>query len=471
MGNSIFKKITILSVILILISSTIIPLIGSKSIEKLEIESKNGSNICDLLIIAPSEFVGSLKPLVAHKEKYGVRTSLVSLDYIYDMIFYGRDNAEKIKLFIKHAYDNSGIKYVMLVGGIKNQFIFRENYWLPVRYVYVEDWWSGSEGPLNEEQFLSDLYFADIYDSEGNFCSWDTDGDGKYGEWNNNNSAEDMMDFYPEVFVGRLACISVFQVKIMVKKIIDYEKVNNTGKEWFKTMMLVAGDTYAGNGIEGENETQQALDNMPGFNPVKLWHSQGTLNGPKDVINALNNGCGFLYFAGHGSPYCWGVYNQTTHKFINCLNVRQIPLVFNFKKLPICIIGGCHNSMFSTSFTNPKWDNKHIFECFGWRLNSNLFGGTIATIGNTGLGYGPGDKFDPSAGGANPPLINNFFSEIGMNNTDILGEAWGKAVCKFLDDYPINLNENSYNDTSIDAKTVLEWILLGDPSLKIGGYP
>ena len=470
MGKLIFNKILILGIILILMSSTMVPLIGSESLSRLDKDSEN-NNICDLLIIAPSKFIRYLQPLVNHKERHGVRTSLVSTEYIYNMIYFGNDNAEKIKLFIKDAYDNSGIKYVLLVGGIKNQFTKKEEYWVPVRYVYVEDWWSGWDGPANEKQFLTDLYFADIYDSEGNFCSWDTDGDGKYGEWNNNKSAEDKMDLYPEVYVGRLPCLNSFEVKIIVKKIINYEKVDNTGKDWFKKFMLVAGDTYEGGEIEGENETQKALDKMPGFTPVKLWYTQGTLSGSKEVIKALNKGCGFLYFAGHGSPYCWGIYNHTTHKFIFCLKNPQIPFLLNGKKLPICMIGGCHNSMFNVSLRHTTWHGRPLLECFSWRLTRKIGGGTIAAIGNTALGYGPEDKKDPSSGGAGPPLRTNFFAEYGMNKTDILGEVWGKAIIQYLDDYPIHWDENSYNDTSIDAKSVLNWHLIGDPSLKIGGYP
>jgi len=39
-------------------------------------------------------------------------------------------------------------------------------------------------GGLYEElNFATDLYYADIYDSVGEFSNWDTDNDGIYGEW------------------------------------------------------------------------------------------------------------------------------------------------------------------------------------------------------------------------------------------------------------------------------------------------
>ncbi len=52
-----------------------------------------------------------------------------------------------------------------------------------------------------------------------------------------------------------------------------------------------------------------------------------------------------------------------------------------------------------------------------------------------------------------------------------LGEVWAKAITAYLNEYPIDWNTPAGADSSIDAKVVQEWILLGDPSLKIGGYP
>ncbi len=60
----------------------------------------------------------------------------------------------------------------------------------------VDDW---------DVEYLSDLYFADIYDASGNFSSWDSDNDGIYGEWYPGETAQDTnIDLIPDVAVGRL---------------------------------------------------------------------------------------------------------------------------------------------------------------------------------------------------------------------------------------------------------------------------
>ena len=134
-------------------------------------------NEYDLLIITVSDFTNPLQKLVKHKEKMGVKTKLVTLNKIKDVE--GRDTQEKIKYYIKEAIENWGIEYVLLVGGIKGQ----STKWnLPIRYSHVLVSEGKQENP--EPEFISDLYFADIYDSEGNFSSWDTNNNDIFAEGN-----------------------------------------------------------------------------------------------------------------------------------------------------------------------------------------------------------------------------------------------------------------------------------------------
>ena len=53
----------------------------------------------------------------------------------------------------------------------------------------------------------------------------------------------------------------------------------------------------------------------------------------------------------------------------------------------------------------------------------------------------------------------------------IFEPTWAKTITNYLTHYPIDWDTPVAWDYSIDAKTVQQWVLLGDPSLKIGGYP
>jgi hypothetical protein len=380
----------------------------------------------------------------------------------------GRDKPEKIKYFIKYAIETWGIEYVLLVGN------FRQ---MPIRYCYNSEPWAGYPEPF----FISELYYADIYDKNGNFSSWNSNGNDKFGEWSGNESQDKDIDLYPDVYVGRLACRDKLELKTMVKKIITYE-TKTYGKEWFKKIVVVGGDTYPVKNnpnwttYEGEENTKRALENLSGFKNVTLWTSDGSLTGTKDVINAISNGCGFLYFDGHGSPSYWGTHPPNSSKFIDGLVLNNITKLSNGDMLPVCIVGGCHNSEFDVALTNLLKDTKttrihstYVPECWSWKLTRKIGGGSIATIGNTGLGYTKEDKASFSGGG--DYLEPQFFYEYGKNGTDILGEVWGHAITNYLNRYPINWSTPAGKDYAIDAKTVQQWALLGDPSLKIGGYP
>ena len=471
---NIHKKIIGLGITLCFLSLIVSPVIDANISDNIlnsivENNDNGDDSNFDLLIICPKKFSFALNPLVRHKEKFNVLTKLVTLKEIYSQIGDGRDNAEKVKLFIKEAYDNWNISYVLLVGGKKSQF----NSWhCPVRYVQMGNDW--------ESQILSDLYFADIYDSEGKFSSWDYDGDGLYSEWLYGGQPEDKhIDLYPEISVGRLPCRNILEVRIMVRKIIRYEKTTYN-KSWFYDMLAFAGDTYpqlhnpkwVGN--EGEFYAELAFENMTNFNHIKHYTSDGTLTHWLDIYRGLNKGCGFVYFNGHASPGTWTTHFTNSTEWIKAFAIYHIPLLRNRGKLPICIVGGCHNSQFDVSIFRAfdkrlRRRGEAIPECWSWLLTRKIGGGSIATIGCTALGHTKEDK-DSFKGGA-CELEVQFFKQYGKNNVDIIGDTWAKSVRWYIDSYPVDWNQQLTNDSWIDIQIVQTWNLFGDPSLKIGGYP
>jgi len=430
----------------------------------------------DLVIIAPSEFSDALQDLVTHKENHGMKTKLVTTDEIYGGTYFtaqGRDDAEKIKYFIKNAIEEWGIEYVLLVGGLTSMISGNEWY-VPVRYVHNDE--------AGEPYYISDLYYADIYDANGNFSSWDTNGNGIFGEWT--FRAKDIIDGYPDVYVGRLACRNTQEVTTMVEKIITYE--SGCDPSWFKKVVLAAGDTFndidSNNYLEGEIATQKTADYLEGFEPVKIWWSLGNLK-QSNVVSAISDGCGFVHFSGHGSPGMWMAkdFTQDPHgKYILGLDVYHMPMLSNDGKYPVVVIGGCHNSMFNATFVDSfigciksfsgdlTWYWMPIPECFGWWIVKVNGGGAIGSIGCTGLGYGTiGDSDNDGIPDCIQYLLGwletRFFELYGQENVDVLGDMWGGAITGYANLFPPM-------EDKIDLKTIEEWVLLGDPSLKIGGY-
>jgi hypothetical protein len=462
------KRIIVTLVLVLLLLTAIVPLVVNAGYGRhsraftLFRDTKKSITLenYDMIIIAPSSYSSSLDSFIEHKNNREIISKFVSLDDIYSGTYFevqGSDDQEKIKYFIKDAIETWDIAYVLFVGNF-NQ--------VPIRYCYNNDNYSN----YPELKFISELYYADIYDENGNFSSWDSDGDGFYGEWDGEVAEDKPINLTPDVCLGRLACYNVGEVETVVSKIINYEK-KPADPSWFKRMVVVGGDTYEDfEGYEGEINNQRAIDEMDdSFTPIKLWASNGKLNEKGwSIIREINKGCGFWYLSGHGGAHIWVTYTFTPDRSrLGELTSYDLFFLFNLYKLPVCLVGGCHNSKFAVPTSIPKksWNPFTWFkECWSWQLVSKPYGGSIATIGATGLSW-----YGVEYGGGGTDWLNVQFFKEYANDTVILGQIWKNAITNYIDTFPIDWETEFGGVSSIDAKTVQEWTLLGDPSLTIGG--
>ena len=398
----------------------------------------------DLLIITPSQFTSQLQPLVDYKTNDGTKTKMVTLDDIPNT---GVDIQESIKLYVKDAIENWGITYLLLVGAG-----FVDNELFPVRYAWVP---SGNY----EEKFPSDLYYADIYDSEMAFSNWDKDGDGKYAEYTQMSNDMDNVDMYPDVYLGKLPCNDANEVTTVVNKIINYEEHN----KMVNKIIQIGGDTFPGDPqevSEGEFANTKVLEKLPGYTSIRVWASQS--NGAqaltkKNIVNGFNSGVDFVDFSGHGS---WG--SWTTHAtqddatwlppktlispYTGWLYIDyDMYDVNNDYKLPVVVFNACS--------CNKYTDSKN---CIAWK-NIKGPGGGIASFGASGIGYGSYGYYEVERvwGWMEVHIFENIY------NDKILGKAWAES----LNGYITSFIDDEWDPT--DYKTVLEMSMLGDPTLSI----
>jgi len=465
MSNGLFKKFCIFFMIFLLLNTSAIGLVF------LNKTYKNNFNHFDLVIIAPSEFSDSLTPLVDHKNSLGIKTNVVFTESIYDF-FEGRDEAEKIKYFIKYAIEEWNTSYILLMGDINK---------IPIRTTYSSIW------PDYTPDIISDHYYADIYDKNGSFCSWDANGNDRFGEILINDSIHvkcpdcwkivlnvsdiDGVDLYPDVAVGRLPCSSCKEVGIAVNKIITYEK-ETYNKSWFKKIILMGGDDHPEfEGAEGEIETGEVAQQLPDFEHIVLWESKNNIN----VLNfnrAMNKGAGFVSYAGHGTEIQWAAYATGYSESKRSVNyfTPYISFLRNRNKLPIMFFSSCLMARLDFTFNNftgykpfkflkiltllPGLDEDTLVPCFAWSFVKEKSGGAIATIGSTRVCYSYHDEEGVRGGGGY--LNVHFFKAWHEGAT--LGEMFTQAQKDYL------------NDVLPDYMTLEEFILLGDPSLRVGGY-
>ncbi|MCX6665069.1 MAG: C25 family cysteine peptidase [Euryarchaeota archaeon] len=437
-------------------------------------EQKQTSLLYDLIIISPAEFAFGLQPLVNHKINHGLTTKLMTLEDIYST-YPGRDQPEQIKYFIQHAIETWNTRYVLLVGDIKK---------LPIRTTQAYPW-QGEDNSI-----LSDLYYADIYDANHSFCSWDANNNSIFGEVNYTQGSHgpptqmqdlDGVDLYPDVNVGRLACSTQEEVQIVVDKIITYEE-QTYDQTWFKKIILAGGDTFPlskGGKLfiyEGEITNTKVAQELPDFTHIFLWASKWNLNA-FTFNQAINKGAGFVSYAGHGFEMGWGTYKPNTIR--NKLGLTQplyytpfVKLLRNDYKLPVMFFDACltvkldfnisdlhryYTPMVTLllALTNTQYDISKYYPCFAWSFVKQQGGGAIATIGATRSAYTSVDKDGVYAGAGY--LDVHFFKAYHE------GVTVGEMLTQAQNDY--------INNVGKDYFTIEEFMLLGDPSLRVGGYP
>ena len=233
---------------------------------------------------------------------------------------------------------------------------------IPVRYSYA--------GQIDGfKPFISDLYYAGIYNKAGEFCSWDTNNNNKFGELNKDEMIDEL-DLYPDVYIGRLPCSDMSEVTIVVNKIIEYEE-STYGKEWFKDIILCGGDTYCSlalkilnlfietKGFEGELVCDEVKQIMSDFNPIKLYASAIlSLFGTTDKVfpsydninKTINDGAGFVLFSGHGTHDAWMTNSPIFQNLLCSFTCYQSYLINELKngdKLPIIFMDACSCGDFS----------------------------------------------------------------------------------------------------------------------------
>jgi hypothetical protein len=292
-----------------------------------------------------------------------------------------------------------------------------------------------------------------------------------------------MVDFHPDIYIGRFLCTSPEDIIIVTDKIIEYEN-NAYGQSWLDNLILCGGDTHAGfyeeniwllfllskgyfhrRAFEGEYFCDKVADLLDDYNPVKCYAS-GFFNPSiksltvDNINDAINSGGSFFLYVGHGFGSCFGTHPPFSTRlwlpFPNMYRISDIEELSNGGMLPVAIFSACHCANFDY-MPNP----------IGWEFIKHDSGGSIASIACTTVSYSPLTTYTTES--YNGYLTMSFFEGFD-DGIDILGDLWGYSIDCYLED------ESVWMDIFPPAiwmhyLCLEEWVLLGDPSLKIGGYP
>ena len=237
-----------------------------------------------------------LKPafdrLVAWKQLKGYNAGVVCIEDILSCLEFQNgdevsninDDAGKLRAYLQYAYKNGG-KFVLFGG---------DNTIVPIRYgcnINFNKWDAVSLLGL----IPTDSYYSDLN------SNWDSDGDRFYGEEHN-----DKIDFFPELFVGRLLCENASEIANFTEKLITYEKNPGNGDASYLAKVFITqsdemqkyrqGDNYAKELSFGFG-TKTVFSEIPSYNASNPTFPTGT-----DCINEMNKNYGLFAWFGHGNP-------------------------------------------------------------------------------------------------------------------------------------------------------------------------
>ena len=235
----------------------------------------------------------NFQDLINAKIAYSLNSKIVTVEEIYSE-YTGSDNQQKIRNFIKYAYNNWDTEYVLL-GGDDNV--------VPARMVHIVDYYS-TEMP-------SDLYYACL------------DEPAPSGSTND--------DLLAEVYVGRACVGDTNEVANFVKKTIDYM---NSGDKYLSNALWVGEHLGFGGPAEYATDMKEQnighceddgykTDGLPeggdeGYNISRLYDGPGYSWKKSDIMNKLNSNIHLLNHLGHANyDYSMRMYNSDIDALTN----------------------------------------------------------------------------------------------------------------------------------------------------------
>lgn len=365
----------------------------------------------------------------------GLNAKIVTLDEIYNGVYFpvqGQDDAEKIRNFIKYAYNEWHTDYVLLGGDVEI---------VPIRKLFVYG-----------ENIPSDLYYSCL---DGTF---NADGDTIYGEIN------DGVDLTADVYVGRASVSNGQEIFNFVKKTLSYmytkwgsdvepisEYLNKALwlGEWLGPNWLIkwAGN-YKDEIIDNSSANNYVTTGVPSdiFNVDYLYDRQWQQNGwpepfinsagridggwPKsELIEKINENVHFINHLGHGDTrYAMKLSNSDLSHLTN----NQFTFIYS----QTCLAGALD-----------------IDDCFAEEITVGSDKGAFAVIMNSRYGWGSG----VDTNGPSQHYDRQFWDAVFEENITALGEA--NADSKHDNIYRINEEYMRW--------CYYELNLFGDPAVRL----
>lgn len=390
------------------------------------LSSKTTGDTVEMAIVTVDSFIPYLEPFRDWKIEKGIPTQIFDINTITSS-YQGRDNAEKLRNFIKDYYQNHGLIYVLLAG--QGDYENNEEI-IPRRDVYYIN--SGAGYYNDEDTIPSDMYFSCL---DG---SWDYNNNNVFGE------IGDSVDMYADVYVGRAPVKTTTQVQNFVSKVLTYEQ--NPPANYLSNALLPAVELFSSYNFWGDTVNNTIADTTPTppWTDEKLYESLGNLS-EAAVIDSINSGVGFIHHADHGNEdgtyFADGTPVLVKSGIASLTNQGRLNI-----NTGICCFSGALDEVVATG------DN----DCFSEDLVNKQGGGSVASIMNSRYGWGYPPVMGPSEN-----IDQEFYAAIFNHNLNTLGQAIAFGKEKWI---PLAIQEQ---DTGVYRWCIYELNIFGDPSMQV----
>jgi hypothetical protein len=351
--------------------------------------------------IGLASFETILQPLVNHRSTYTGESEYVTVEWI-EANYTGYDTQEKIRNYLKDQFYNHSLIYALMVG----------DYGPTTRISYLI---GGGETLLD----VVDHYYMDL---DG---SWDYDGDHLYCE------ANDGLNYYTDLYVGRFSTNSSSLMQNIVDKTLFYATTPPAGS-WRKTAILIGAGLWTG--YWGSAVCEDMNDFIPGdWTVEKLYETSG--GHPNNQVALINAGCSFVAPQGHG---WYGGITWLNYSPLDIIAISNYNQLVNIDRLAVFHSMSCTVGEITTS------------GCIAERLMFSALGGAVAVMFNSSYGWGT-----PPAMGPSEWLEVHFAEQLFTNQVYEIGIAQALAKDEL----------ESMVGVPLTGWVIQENNLLGDPAL------
>ena len=262
-------------------------------------------NQADYVVITHSDFRESLQPLVEWRKSGGLEVRVVTIEQVYDEFSYGLADPTAIRDFLRYTHQQwakPAPRYVLLVGDAS--YDYRDNL------------------QASNKNFVPTYLVQTHFVGETASDNWFVDFDG---------------DTLPEMAIGRLPVSSAAETRIVVDKIVDYERDPTPG-EWRRRVLFVADDDQSSFEATSDDLIESYLP--PDYQTTRIYLSD--FADPEEsaarIIAEFNQGAAIVNYVGHAALNVWAKEAVFSSSDIAALR--------NGSKLPFVVTMTCLNGYF-----------------------------------------------------------------------------------------------------------------------------